>query len=206
MYGYAYRQYHSLKRQVRIIEDIGAKYYEEYLAGDDDAVEKLIETYYPGLTLYIKGITGDYDMAEDIAQDTFVKLVTKQPRFSGKSSFKTWLYSIAGNIAKDYLKAERRRKTQSLDDAKDQPALDDIELTIIQNEQYSQLYKGLLQLKPEYRQALWLTYFEGLTIKEVAKIMKRSEGSVSALISRGKFALSPHITENSDNNGKGEKN
>ena len=181
------------------MEDFGARLYEEYKSGDDEAVGKLVDLYFDGLTLFINGIIGDLDASQDVAQEVFIKITTRKPRFSGKSTFKTWIYSIGQNKARDYLRKERSRRTEPLDPEAARLLDEDIEQYVIKNEQNKEFYRGFMQLKPEYRQALWLVYVEGLSVKQAAKIMKRSEGSVSGLISRGKYAISLLITEKGEN-------
>ena len=161
--------------------------------------------YYDGLTLYISGIVGDLHASEDIAQDVFVRLVTKKPSFNGRSSFKTWLYAIGRNLARDYLRKAKRQGVLPLENGVSSDETEDVEQSYIKNEEYISLYRGLRLLKEEYRQALWLTYFEGMSVKEVARIMNRSESSVTALISRGKFALRKSITDEGGNKQKDER-
>ena len=75
--------------------DNGASSYRRYLDGDDSGLVELVRDYKDGLILYLNGITGNFCLAEELMEDTFFKLAAKKPKFSGKSSFKTWLYSIA---------------------------------------------------------------------------------------------------------------
>ncbi len=84
--------------------DNGASSYRRFLDGDDDSFVEIIKTYKDGLMLYLNTYVKSIHTAEDLMEDTFVRIVTKKPRFSGKSSFKTWLYAIGRNIAVDYLR------------------------------------------------------------------------------------------------------
>ena len=88
--------------------DNGASSYRRYLDGDDTGLTEIIRDYKDGLTLYINGYVNNIFTAEDLMEETFFKLATKKPRFSGKSSFKTWLYAIARNTALDYLRKNRK--------------------------------------------------------------------------------------------------
>lgn len=89
--------------------DQGGEYYRRYLHGDQDAFVSLVQMYMDGLVLFLTGITGDVTLAEDATEDTFVKLGVKRPHYSGKASFKTWLYTIGRNTARDHLRRYRRR-------------------------------------------------------------------------------------------------
>ena len=54
--------------------------------------------------LYLNTFVGDLHVAEELCEETFVKIVIKKPHYNGKASFKTWLYTIGGNVARDYLR------------------------------------------------------------------------------------------------------
>ena len=81
--------------------DNGESSYRRFLAGDDNGMVELVHEFRDGLMLYLRSYTDDISSAEDCVQDTFIKLAVKKPRFNGKSSFKTWLYTIGRNIAVD---------------------------------------------------------------------------------------------------------
>ena len=79
--------------------DNGQSCYSRYLSGDDLAMTELVCSYKDGLTMYLCSIVGDLGEAEDLTEETFFRLAYKKPRFSGQSTFKTWLYSIGRNTA-----------------------------------------------------------------------------------------------------------
>ena len=78
--------------------DNGESSYRRFLAGDDEGLHEIICTYRAGLILYLNSFVQNIHTAEDLTEDTFAELAIKCPKFSGKSSFKTWLYAIARNI------------------------------------------------------------------------------------------------------------
>ena len=84
--------------------DNGASSYRRFLDGDKNALIDIIENYRRGLVLFINSITGDFCLAEEIAEETFLKLYVDRPKFSGKSSFRSWLYSIGRNTAIDHIR------------------------------------------------------------------------------------------------------
>ena len=88
--------------------DTGADNYRRFLVGDKEGMVEIIRDYKDGLTLYLNGLTGNIHTAEELMEETFVKLVVKKPRFSEKYSFKTWLYTIGRNVAIDYLRKHSR--------------------------------------------------------------------------------------------------
>ena len=81
-----------------------------------------IETAYnellPGLKSFIYRLTCDKDVTNDLAHDTFIKVIEKQDQFQGTSSVKTWIYSIASNLAIDWLRSKKRWSERAQDEAK----------------------------------------------------------------------------------------
>lgn len=163
--------------------------YTRYLNGDDSAVGELVREYSDGLVLYIFSYVRDLNTAEELCNEAFIKLVTKKPQFKRKSSFRTFLYSIGRNTALDYLRKHSRRCEVALEDIPDIAGGDNPELAYIVSEQNETLRRAVLRLKPEYSQALWLTYFENLSASAVSEVMRRSVRSVESLLYRAKPAL-----------------
>ena len=96
--------------------DNGASSYRRFLEGDRNSFTELITEYWDGLTLYLNGFTDSFSEAEEMAEETFLKLYTDRPCFSEKSSFKTWLYSVGRNTAYYYLRKKRRIRETSIND------------------------------------------------------------------------------------------
>ena len=96
--------------------DNGACSYRRFLDGDENGVVDIIRDYKDGLMLYLNGFVQNIHVAEDLTEDTFVKIVVNKPRFSGKSTFKTWLYAIGRNVTLDYIRRCKKVETVSTDD------------------------------------------------------------------------------------------
>ena len=174
--------------------DNGASSYRRYLDGDDTGLTEIIRDYKDGLTLYINGYVDNIFTAEDLMEDTFFKLATKKPRFSGKSSFKTWLYAIARNIALDYLRKNSKVASAPIDDLSNYIAEEmNVEREYLIKEQKITLHRTMRELKAEYFQVLYLVYFEGFTNEEIAKIMKKNKRQIENLIYRAKGALKSEL-------------
>lgn len=170
--------------------DNGAICYRRFLDGDDDSFVEIIRDYKDGLQIYLCSITGNVHTAEDLTEDTFVKIITKKPRFSGKSTFKTWLYTIGRNVSLDYLRKNSRNvevSQEELAELKSEERL--LEEAYIKEEEKIELHTALKKLPEAYRQALWLTYFEDLSNKEIATVMKKSVHSIETLLYRARKAL-----------------
>ena len=84
--------------------DSGALSYKNFVEGDDGGIAEIVEIYKDGLILFINTFVNNVYTAEELTEETFFRLMIKKPKFSGKSSFKSWLYAIGRNIAVDYLR------------------------------------------------------------------------------------------------------
>lgn len=175
--------------------DNGASSYRRFLDGDDKGLAEIIRSYNDGLTLYLNSFVNDLSLADELSEDTFVKIGLRKPRFSGNSSFKTWLYAIGRNVAIDHVRKSSKHTAVPMDDCAEQAEEESIERKYLKEEQKIVLHKAMNRLKPEYRQVLWLTYFEELSAKETAAIMKKSVHSVENLVSRARQSLKSELDQ-----------
>ena len=169
--------------------DNGAEYYRCFLNGDKEALNKLIHEYWDGLALYLSSLFDSFTEAEEMAEETFLKLYTDKPDYSGKSTFKTWLYSVGRNTALYHIRKRKKRHETFIDEDFDISDKDDIENSHIKNEDKKQLLRAMEKLNPDYRQVLYLVYFENFTNTETARIMEKSERQVRNLLYRSKSTL-----------------
>ena len=168
----------------------GAAAYRRFLNGDKEAFAEIVRLYKDGLIFFLNGYVNNFHTAEDLVQETFVRLYVKKPRFSGKSEFKTWLYSIARHTALDYLRKEKKVNAVPVEEAAAIP--DDLplpETLCDESEDRFRLYAAMQKLNPEYRRVLWLVYFEGEGIEGVSEIIGKSKNNTSVLLHRAKNAL-----------------
>ena len=84
--------------------DNGASSYRRFLDGDDKGIAEIVGDYKDGLILYLDGYVNNIFIAEELTEDTFFRLITKKPKYSGKSTFKSWLYAIGRNVAIDFIR------------------------------------------------------------------------------------------------------
>ena len=173
--------------------DNGADCYNRFLSGDKDAIEEIIRDYKDGLVFYLFNIVGNIHRAEELTIDTFVKLFYERPKYKGRCSFKTWLYSIGRYTALDYIRKNKRVSEFSIDDALDISDGENLERDYIKNEERYRLRQTINRLKPEYSQVLYLIYFEGFDTSETAKIMDKSNKQITDLLYRAKAALKKEI-------------
>ncbi|MDE7137195.1 MAG: sigma-70 family RNA polymerase sigma factor, partial [Ruminococcus sp.] len=115
--------------------DNGASSYHRFLEGDKNALASIIREYRDGLVLYICSCTDNICTAEEITEEVFIKLYVKKPRFSGKSSFKTWLYSIGRFTAIDYIRKTSKLNSVPIDDFYSLADKEEIEHNYIKDDQ-----------------------------------------------------------------------
>lgn len=167
--------------------------YRRYLDGDDGGMTEIIRLYKDGLILYINGFVRDILIAEELAEETFYRLAVKKPKFSGKSSFKTWLYTVGRNTAFDYLRKIGTRREISVNDCEKLLISGSVENDCLKEERKQLVYTALLKLRPEYRRVLYLAFFEDFSNAQTAEIMKKSRRQVENLIFRAKKSLKAEL-------------
>lgn len=168
--------------------------YRRFLDGDDSGLVEIIREYKDGLILYLNGFVGSLSLAEELTEDTFFKLVTKKPKFSGKSSFRTWLYAVAANEARDALRHSKKHRHAPIENYENSLSeQESLERSYIKEQNKRKLHKALSRLNPEYRQVLWLVYFEDFSNAEAASVMKKSRRQIENLIYRAKQSLKAEL-------------
>ena len=175
--------------------DNGASSYRRFRDfGDESGLVEIIRDYKDGLILYINSFVCNIYTAEDLAEDTFVLLFIKKPKDNGKASFKTWLYAIGRNLAIDYLRRESKINRVPLESCAELISEEEsLEAAYIREERKVLVHKALNKLKPEYRQVLWLAYFEEFSNKEIAYIMKKSVHNIETLSYRARKSLKAQL-------------
>ena len=169
--------------------DNGASSYRRFLEGDDEALLEIISEYRTGLILYLNSFAQNIHTAEELTEDTFAELAIKCPKFSGKSSFKTWIYAIGRNISAKHLRKHAGFSIVPLESQEYLADEENIESNYIKSEQKRAVHKALHSLKAEYRQVLYLSFFEGFSNEETALIMKKSKRQIETLLYNAKKAL-----------------
>ena len=170
--------------------DNGASSYRRFLDGDEAGLIEIIRDYKDGLMLYLNGFVDNIYTAEDMTEETFVKLVVKRPKFSAKSTFKTWLYAIGRNVAIDYTR--RLSKTAGRPIEAYHHRLSDeerLERSYLREEQKVMVHQALKKLRPEYRQVLHLIYFEDFYHSQAAAVMGKNKRQIENLVYRAKLSL-----------------
>lgn len=158
------------------------------LAGDTGAYRPLVERYQNRIHAMVYGMVRDGEEARDITQNAFIKAYQSLSTFRIESSFYTWLYRIAMNLAIDSVRKHKRRKTSSFDEAVAARDEDGGILEVhheespqraLQRKQLQQrIFTALDELSDDQREVVLLREVEGLSYKEIAEAMDIPEGTV----------------------------
>lgn len=137
---------------------------EQIQLGDRNGAEELIRRYYPSILRYCQWHCSSREQAEDLTQETFLKLFRSLPQYDGRKKFRAYLYTIANRLCID---ESRRRKVCSLEDQEELASRRNEILEIEDREEVRQL---LSLLSPEQKEAVILRFGEQLSFAEIAKI------------------------------------
>jgi RNA polymerase sigma factor (sigma-70 family) len=145
-------------------------------------VRQLFDRVYPILVRFVHRRVHDVDLAEDIAQDAFVRLLTEHP-----DSPQAWLFTVAGNLAKNAMRGEHRRSARLSVIATDAAAevATDADRLVLQRETDDQVRATLESLSDRDR-TLLLLHHDGLSYKELAEIIGVKPSSIAPLLARAR--------------------
>jgi RNA polymerase sigma-70 factor, ECF subfamily len=167
---------------------------------DPDLLDRLIEQYQHRLLRYLVYLTGNRELAEDMFQETWIRVLERGHQYDPAYEFSTWLFSIARHLTVDHL---RKRKPASLDGLLDEEEggvpLDPqdtrpsaLEL-MAQQEQAERISAALVGIAAEYREAIVLRFQEGMALDEIAAVTGAPLGTVKSRLYRGLNALLPRL-------------
>ena len=164
---------------------------------DPAAFGAIFDHWYKPVFGYLMRRTGDYDLAKDIAAETFLKAFLKIGSFQWRGfSISAWLYRIAGNELNQYYRSNKY-KPQSLQQLLENPQMEKLLHQESDNERetmerelkaydnYNLIRQNLLKLDIKYQEVIALRYFEQKTNTEISQILDKNEGTVKSLLSRG---------------------
>lgn len=132
----------------------------------------------------------DKALAQDLTQEIFVKSYEAYPTYKGKSTLKTWMWRIAINHCKDYLKSWYNKNIQvTVDAGVDVQAIINVEQQVIRQDEQERLAKTVMELPIMYREVIYLFYFEDYTSKEIACVLSINENTVKTRLRKAKQYL-----------------
>lgn len=170
--------------------------------GSEKAYRELLDRYQRPVFSLVYRMVRDRELAEDLAQETFVKVFNHLDRFDPKYKFSSWIFKIASNLAIDTLR-KREPVTVSLDGSRHASTADEVEATRITVESKDENPEEFLEakelgqeieraiglLRPEYRTAILLRHVEGRAYEEIAEVMGVPLGTVKTFIHRARTEL-----------------
>ena len=175
-------------------------------AGKEAAYRELLRRYERPVFSLIYRMVRDRALAEDLAQDTFVKVLNALDSYRPEYKFSSWVFKIANNVAIDQLR-RRELDTLSLDGAPDARTKDEVEATALQavdrselplaelesRELGSMIEQAIGKLRPEYRSCILLRHVEGRSYEEIAETLDLPLGTVKTYIHRARHELREYL-------------
>jgi RNA polymerase sigma-70 factor (ECF subfamily) len=181
---------------------------EAHCKGDKTAFSELVRRYGDSILGYLMRMSGNHHQAEDLFQETFKRVHEKAHTFRG-DKFKSWLFTIATNVAIDGLRRRRRMRIVSLNQRLDCSDQDSEELSAValaddsyepsqeaaKAEQVEKVREAIESLPARQRATLVLAYYQQLSYPEVAKVMGCSLGTVKTQMYRALRALAQKLPD-----------
>ena len=161
--------------------------YRRYLDGDDDGLDALMKKYGDPLTLYIDGYLHDAHEAEELMLDVFAYLFTKKPRIRD-GGFKAYLYKAARHTA--LRRKSRRKPLFSLDGLANEPDGQLLAEEVVRTAERNRILHFCMdEMNPDYREVLYLTYFEDMSYAQAAEVTGKTVKQITNMVYRGKESL-----------------
>ncbi len=177
-------------------------------ARDESALREVVDAYAERVTAVVSGILRDRDAVEDVVQTTFTKAWFRIASFKGDSGLYTWLYRVAVNASKDYIKGRSRRPAAPLDEQQVMriPSSAPHVLEGLERRELRQRVRAAIERLPErYRTVLALRELEGLTYEGIAAVLALSLGTVESRLFRARKRLRALLVDEAGDDEKGEQ-
>ncbi len=158
---------------------------------DPDLLDRLIEQYQHRLLRYLVYLAGNRELAEDLFQETWIRVLERGHQYDGKHEFSTWLYAVARNLTIDYLRKKSPVSLDGLMEDEDHAPLEPADTrpmvweVLQQYEQAERISAALVGIPAEYRETVVLRFQEGLSLEEIATVTGAKLGTVKSRLYRG---------------------
>lgn len=169
---------------------------------DPELLDHLIEMYQHRLLRYLLFLTGKREVAEDLFQETWMRVLLRGSQYNGKARFDTWLFTIARNLVIDL---SRKRQMASLDEMSEtgederpfEVAIDGPSPLeqFATREDRAEVAEVLLKLDANYREVLTLRFHEEMSLEEIASVTRSPLSTVKSRLYRGLAALKPEVEQ-----------
>ena len=168
----------------------------QFQAGNENAYLEIVERFKNRLFAFVYRFVGDGDLAEDLVQDTLIKVYTHRHAYREIARFSTWIYTIAGNLARTELRKRKRRATFSMstlgigEREYELPSEDYAPTKALEGEQTEKhIRNALAKLPLHFRTVIILRDVQELSYDEISKIMKIPLGTVKSRVNRARLRL-----------------
>ena len=169
---------------------------------DPELLDQLIETYQHRLMRYLMFLTGKREVAEDLFQEVWIRVLRRGSQYNGTARFDTWIFTIARNLVIDL---SRKRTMASLDEMRE-AGEDERPFEIAQDgpspleqfqyrEDAAELATVINTLEPSYREVLTLRFHEEMSLEEIAGVTRAPLSTVKSRLYRGLAALKPQVVK-----------
>ena len=160
-------------------------------------MKRVCEEYYSTVYGYLLTITGgNYDLAEELTQETFYRAIKNAGQLRGDCKMTTWLCQIAKYTFYQHLDKKNRRKEVSMEEALEVAAVQQLEKEYISNEQKVEIYKKIQQLESPTKDVLMLRLSGELSFREIGEILGKTENWARVTFYRGKQILGKELSGN----------
>jgi RNA polymerase sigma-70 factor (ECF subfamily) len=163
---------------------------------NERAFEILVQRYKNPLTNFVFRFLGDYDACTDVVQETMIKVYRYKDNYSTVAKFSTWIYTIAGNLARTEYRRRKRRSFLSISDYGEEEKTFDIPDESYRPDVMTDsgikdkiIQDALLKVKEVFREVVILRDIQGLSYEEISEITGLNEGTVKSRINRGRAKL-----------------
>jgi len=172
--------------------------------GNMDAFAELARRYEQKLLNFLYRFVGNAAQAEDLMQATLLKVYRSRARFKGSGKFSTWVYTIAANVARDYLRKTKKYRFVSLEAPVGQSStvIDFFEAEgesaseSVQKKEMAKLVRlAIARLPREQRLAILLSHYEDMCYDEIARILGCSKGTVKSRVFRAKMKMKEFLAD-----------
>ncbi|XXM70809.1 RNA polymerase sigma factor [Lysinibacillus sphaericus] len=163
------------------------KLIQEILRGSQAAMEVLTRKYYRDIFAFVYRKIGNRDLAYDLTQEIFIKVIRKVGSYSSNGSFKSWVFTVAANHCRDYWKSAEHQRSQKQSEFKEDLTNEKTNVSYIFAQKESrERVKIAIDKLPEYqRNALILKYYHDMKIQEIATVTEASESTVKSRLRQG---------------------
>jgi RNA polymerase sigma-70 factor (ECF subfamily) len=168
--------------------------------GNEKCFEILVQRFKNPLTNYVYRFLGDYDSCVDVVQEAFIKVYRYKDNYSSVAKFSTWIYTIAGNLARTEYQRRRRRNWFSINSYGDEEKTFDVpdnsnrpDVAADMSIKNEIIQKALMKVRDSYREAVILRDIQELSYEEIAEILQIEVGTVKSRINRGRAELKKYL-------------